>query len=150
MPNLNNSSQNKFYMHVFFKICYAKESFSQSKKSKFNCFYCVRPSHARFFKVKNSKNYMPPKIESRADGTGKPFTSCLPAGKIMKKRLWKSFYYCNLRATTMKNGLLHGRFFMILPTGLFDSLNEKVKFKPLHCKADMIYNKAYFKVHGKR
>ena len=93
---------------------------------------------------------MPPKIESRADGTGKPFTSYLPAGKIMKKRLWKSFYYYNLRATTMKNGLLHGHFFMILPTGLFDSLNEKVKFKRLHCKADMIYNKAYFKVHGKR
>ena len=93
---------------------------------------------------------MPPKIESRADGTGKPFTSYLPAGKIMKKRLWKSFYYYNLRATAMKNGLLHGRFFMILPTELLDSLNEKVKFKSLHCKADMIYNKAYFKVHGKR
>ena len=150
MPNLNNSSQNKFYMHVFFKFVMLKKVLANRRSQSLIVSTASDPAILDSSKSKIKKNYMSPKIESHADGTGKPFTSCLSAGKVMKKRLWKSFYYCTLRATTMKNGLLHGRFFMILPTGLFDSLNEKVKFKPLHCKADMIYNKAYFKVHGKR
>ena len=92
---------------------------------------------------------MPPKIESRADGTGKPFTSCLPAGKIMKKMPVEEFLLLQFACHNNEIWTPPRAFFHDLPTGLFDSLNKKVNFKPLYCKADMIYNKAYFKVHGK-